>query len=242
MKNIFLLLVGLLVAQPLIAAPKVFESTGRRTPLLELFTSEGCSSCPPADDYLQSLEKDGKLWKDYIPVAFHVDYWDYLGWKDTFSTAVNTERQQSYARLWKSESVFTPAFVYDGKLWRNWHQSSVPIRGGGAEAETAPKLKLVLNADTFSIQAAGLEPKACYKALIAPLLKHSANKIAAGENRGRILKHSFAALDLISLPLHFDGLSGSASGKISMKKATAIVGWIEKCSSPGAIQATGGDI
>ncbi len=239
MNNIFLALTLLLSTKPLLAASKVFESTNKKTPLFELYTSEGCSSCPPADDFLQGFEKDKRLWKDYVPIAFHVDYWDYLGWKDTFSTADYSQRQQSYARLWKDEGVFTPAFVLDGKLWRNWYRSVLPSRID----EPAPKLKLTLNAESAALDVEGLkESKGCYKALFAPLLKHSANKIAAGENKGRILTHSFAALALIAVPLQRVGERGSAVTKISLKKATAIVGWIEKCSSPGAVQAVGGDI
>jgi len=61
--------------------PLVFQSAATRTALLELFTSEGCSSCPPAETWLTSLTAAAGLWKDFVPVAFHVDYWDYLGWR-----------------------------------------------------------------------------------------------------------------------------------------------------------------
>lgn len=97
-----------------------FQSATNRTALLELFTSEGCSSCPPAEAWLSRLKSDARLWKDFVPVAFHVDYWDYLGWRDPFGTAGYSERQRTYAAHWKSRSVYTPGFVLDGKEWRGW--------------------------------------------------------------------------------------------------------------------------
>src|SRR5881394_2772067 len=77
-----------------------FQSSGEQVALLELYTSEGCSSCPPAETWLSRLKESPKLWKDFVPVAFHVDYWDYLGWKDPFAAKVYTERQHEYASLW----------------------------------------------------------------------------------------------------------------------------------------------
>src|SRR5690348_8781739 len=71
-----------------------FESGDTQTPLLELYTSEGCSSCPPAEAWLSQLKKSPKLWKDFVPVSFHVDYWDYLGWKDPFAMKAYSRRQQ----------------------------------------------------------------------------------------------------------------------------------------------------
>jgi len=65
-----------------------FTSPSQQTTLLELYTSEGCSSCPPADQWLSTLKNNPRLWKEIIPVAFHVDYWNDLGWKDEFSRAL----------------------------------------------------------------------------------------------------------------------------------------------------------
>src|ERR1700676_1589940 len=94
-----------------------FESKPARTHLLELFTSEGCSSCPPAEAWLGKLKSDDRLWKDFVPIAFHVDYWDGLGWKDRFAQPEWTRRQNSYAVRWGGSSVYTPGFVLDGREW-----------------------------------------------------------------------------------------------------------------------------
>ena len=79
--------------------------------VLELFTSQGCSSCPPADALLQSLQKR----PDVIALAYHVDYWDYIGWADTFGAKANTDRQQAYAKAWGSNNIYTPELVVNGR-------------------------------------------------------------------------------------------------------------------------------
>src|SRR5205814_8486588 len=108
----------------------VFESGPKKVQLLELFTSEGCSSCPPAEASLGRLVNDPRLWHEFVPVAFHVDYWDRLGWKDSFASAEWTKRQRLYAANWNAQSVYTPAFVLNGREWQN---ASVPvINDGGA--------------------------------------------------------------------------------------------------------------
>jgi hypothetical protein len=95
----------------------VFQSSDHQTALLELYTSEGCSGCPPAEAWLSQLKNLPRLWKDFVPVAFHVDYWDYLGWRDPWATKGFSERQRSYAQPWGSDSVYTPGFVLNGKEW-----------------------------------------------------------------------------------------------------------------------------
>src|SRR5437867_10582189 len=84
------------------AAPISFQSQQNRTALLELYTSEGCSSCPPAEAWLSKLKDAPGLWRDFVPIAFHVDYWDSLGWKDPFAIKAYSERQRDYAASWRS--------------------------------------------------------------------------------------------------------------------------------------------
>src|SRR5262252_2023521 len=97
-----------------------FQSGTNRTALIELYTSEGCSSCPPAEEWLSKLKAHPRLWIDLVPAAFHVDYWDYLGWRDPFGAAAYSDRQRTYAAEWKSRSIYTPGFVLDGKEFRGW--------------------------------------------------------------------------------------------------------------------------
>src|SRR4051812_5188527 len=105
-----------------------FESGETQSSLIELFTSEGCSSCPPAEKWLSALKSSSDLWKKVVPVAFHVDYWDHLGWRDRFAKPEFTSRQQRYAAAWGGDSVYTPSFVVNGKEWRGWFGSNaMPI-------------------------------------------------------------------------------------------------------------------
>ncbi len=82
--------------------------------LVELFTSQGCSSCPPADRLLVAMGKDPDLAKQIVPLAFHVDYWDRLGWRDRFSDAAWTRRQNDYARQLEADTIYTPQLVVGG--------------------------------------------------------------------------------------------------------------------------------
>src|SRR5204862_2851379 len=102
-----------------------FESGETQSSLIELFTSEGCSSCPPAEKWLSALKSNQELWKKIIPVAFHVDYWDHLGWRDRFAKPEFTSRQQRYAAAWGGDSLYTPGFVVNGKEWRDWFGGNV---------------------------------------------------------------------------------------------------------------------
>src|SRR6267154_5087398 len=115
MRLMFLLV---LLAAPLAAAPRHFTSGEGRTHLLELYTSEGCSSCPPAEAWLGDLRDAPGLWRDFVPVAFHVVYWDQLGWRDRFASKEYTARQYAYSAAWGSDTVYTPGFVLDGAEWR----------------------------------------------------------------------------------------------------------------------------
>ncbi len=88
---------------------------GSQSPMMvELFTSQGCSSCPPADRLLSRLARDPKLAGKVIPLAFHVDYWDYIGWQDPFASPRWSQRQKDYARAFRSNRIYTPQLVVGG--------------------------------------------------------------------------------------------------------------------------------
>lgn len=89
--------------------------------LVELFTSQGCSSCPPAERYLNTFKDKESLWRYVVPVAFHVDYWDHLGWKDKYAKALYSNRQRAYRKNNNIKSVYTPGFVVNGKEWRGYY-------------------------------------------------------------------------------------------------------------------------
>ncbi len=99
-------------------SPHAAPFAGEPVPVLvELFTSEGCSSCPPADTLLTRLAAEKTIGRaGIVTLAFHVDYWDRLGWKDRFSSAAFTDRQHRYAAAWRSGRVYTPQAVVDGRV------------------------------------------------------------------------------------------------------------------------------
>ena len=121
-------LTGLILALafPLLAPGNAAAETLQTAPkaVVELFTSQGCSSCPKADQALETLIRDG----DVVALAYHVDYWDYIGWPDTFGAKENSDRQRDYAEGFGSSRIFTPQMVVNG------HSSVVASREGEVEA------------------------------------------------------------------------------------------------------------
>jgi hypothetical protein len=111
---LFLCLVLIALAVRSDAAPAASPSAGGPV-IVELFTSQGCSSCPPADRLLSRLGGDPKLAGRVIPLAFHVDYWDYIGWRDPFDAPRWSQRQQAYARAFHSNRIYTPQLVVSGR-------------------------------------------------------------------------------------------------------------------------------
>lgn len=105
-----LLLIALVSASAFAEAACVATSAAQAPALVELYTSEGCNSCPPADRWLSRLPRDGSV----IPLAFHVDYWDYLGWRDRFASAQFSERQRQQLSVNGSRFPYTPQVVVNG--------------------------------------------------------------------------------------------------------------------------------
>ena len=167
----------------------IFESGPTRIHLLELFTSEGCSSCPPAEAWLTQLKQENGLWRDFVPLAFHVDYWDHLGWRDRFATKEWTARQQTYAARWNAGSVYTPGFVLDGRE----SQARLP----GNSKEIVGTLLLKTNGDDarVSFKPAQNEARA-HDVYVASLGFALTADVAAGENKGLKLSHDFVVLSL----------------------------------------------
>src|SRR6266436_625261 len=220
-----------------------FQSGPKQVSLLELYTSEGCSSCPLAEEWLSRLRGSASLWKEYAPVAFHVDYWDSLGWKDNWSNATFTERQRTYAEAWRSDNIYTPCFVLNGKEWRGWSsRRSVP----GSSDDAAGELT-VRSADTNRWDAEFIPPKLSktnYE-LHAALLAGGLNSdVRAGENKGRRLRHEFVVLNLVNSPM--TGSERVAKGNFTVNlhryppgNALAITVWVTRPGQLQPLQATG---
>lgn len=230
-----LLLLSVLLASPVVCAPLRFSSGEMRTHLLELYSSEGCSSCPPAEAWLGNLRESPGLWRDFVPVAFHVNYWDRLGWPDRFASKTFTDRQYAYAAAWGSGSVYTPCFVLDGLEWR----------GGGQPPSSSGESAGVLaveRADTGAVHV-GFAPNGKFEGEVHVAILGSGivSPVRAGENEGRVLHHEFIVLALQSAPLK-NGAADLASAVPTVSGVTrhALVVWITRRGNSIPLQATGG--
>lgn len=156
---------------------------GQEPVLVELFTSEGCSSCPPADALLERLDKDANV----IVLSEHVDYWNDIGWRDPFSDARYSERQSRYADRFKGQGVYTPQMVVDGS--REFVGSDA--RAADAAIRTArPKVPVQLQSDgSGGVRVSIAESANSGDVLIAFARNEAASAVSAGENRGRKLHH-----------------------------------------------------
>jgi hypothetical protein len=226
-----------------VAAEARFESGPQQTALVELYTSEGCSSCPPAEAWMSRWQDDPRLWKTFVPLAFHVDYWDHLGWPDRFSSMQWTERQRAYASLWQSESVYTPAVVLNGDELRNWAGTDIS-RPNDKEAGVLTN-GIHRTGKTFAIEFRPVDKKSTdWEAHAALLGSGISSKIGAGENSGRNLRHDFVVLDLRDAQMTSEGgmmrarLTMNATGEPAARKAVAI--WITLRPRLAPVQATGG--
>jgi len=224
------------------AADNQFASGPQQTALVELYTSEGCSSCPPAEAWLSRQKDNPGLWKQLVPVAFHVDYWDRLGWRDRFSSKEWTERQSRYAALWGSESVYTPAVVVNGREQRGWSGASL-----SQPSEKQPGILAATTSDgkTFAIEFHPAKNEATdWDAHMALLGSEISTNVRAGENSGRNLKHDFVVLDLEQTEMKSDAASQRVSLTIKApvetgsRKAVAI--WVTRRGQLAPVQATGG--
>ena len=217
-----------------------FESGEKQSTFIELFTSEGCSSCPPAEKWLSALKSNQDLWKKIVPVAFHVDYWDRLGWRDRFAKPEFTSRQQRYAAAWGGDSVYTPGFVVNGKEWRSWFVGNMTP----ASSTKVGVLRLSLGGD--GKLSARYVPEAKQPpglALNVALLGNNLDSdVKRGENSGRKLRHDFVVLDLIKIEMANESNAWTGSTVLPMRagddKPSALAAWITENENP--IQATGG--
>lgn len=232
---------SLAASEALAAAPVEFASGIERVALVELYTSEGCSSCPPADRWLSRLESDAGLWTEFVPVALHVDYWNDIGWEDRFSRRRYSERQRRYAAEGGTRIVYTPGVFLNGRDWSGW-------RAGQAIADrTSGPGNLSLRVDGEDVvvrfsPAATVAPR--LRVHVAVLGMDLETRVRAGENNGRTLHHDFVALGLASFPLEAsDGVYRAVTTLPAVARAPArraIAAWVSTRDSQMPIQAVGG--
>jgi len=219
-----------------LAGEVVFESKPARTHLIELYTSEGCSSCLPAEEWMSGLKNQPRLWQDIVPVAFHVDYWDHLGWKDPFASKIWTERQADYSVRWKGESVYTPAFALDGK---EWHYGKLPV----SATEAPGVLKIVINGDRVTATFKASNGEGRHDIHAARLGFSLMADVTAGENNGRKLMHDFVVLGLTNETMKAGAKElrlPAPSTTSTIDRRTAIAVWVTQAGQMEPIQAVGG--
>jgi hypothetical protein len=182
------------------------QSGDRRVPLVELYTSEGCSSCPPADRWLSAQFPPAGL-HGAVPLAFHVDYWDRLGWTDRFATAANTARQYKAMRANRASFVYTPQVVVQGRDFTTWRRGDA-ASAIAASATGTPGASILLEAnatgDAVTAQVSvslDESPKPSTMLALAYVDSGLASDVRSGENRGERLRHdhvvrAFAMRDL----------------------------------------------
>jgi hypothetical protein len=225
-----------LLAAPLVpAAPLLLDSGARQVTLLELYTSQGCSSCPPAERWLNRFVDTAGLWTEAVPVAFHVDYWDYIGWRDGYAAAAHGERQRDYARTGRTSTVYTPGFFANGREWRGWTFGLGPRRSDRQPGS------LVATIDTGHIHAGFPSAGEELELHVALLGFGIETAVARGENRGRTLPQEFVVL------AHTVHASDTGRWQVDLPnvepgqaKRHAIALWVSAPGDPAPLQATGG--
>jgi hypothetical protein len=218
-----------------------FNSGVNKVPLLELYSTQSCSSCPAAQEIINSYKSHPELYKKFIPIVFHVDYWDYLGWKDPYSKKIFSQRQRSYASEWDSSRVYTPMFVLNGKEHRKRDLDLITPTQKVGILKVSDKEKVV----TIAFKPINQNIKPAY-INIALLGRDIKTKVRSGENGGKTLAHEFLVLK------HKRKLIKIKDGKVNLKlqhsfledfdgykKSFAV--WIED-DHKRVIQSVGGEI
>lgn len=183
------------------ALPVAAADNMTRIPILvELFTSEGCSDCPPADAFLQKLDEQPSPGTEFVVLSEHVDYWNHDGWKDPYSSSSYTERQTVYVHIFDLPSAYTPQMVVDGAAQFVGSDQRAASKAF-SNAATAPKVEVRLSSMSIEpantlrahIETAALPQGQKGEVYAAIALNHAENQVSRGENAGRKISHSSVA-------------------------------------------------
>jgi len=180
----------------------IARSGAQTAALVELYTSEGCSSCPPADRWLSTLGERHAL-ERVVPLALHVDYWDYIGWKDPYAKREFSQRQRRLSQLQRASFVYTPQVLLQGRDFPAWGSTEFDRtlkRINAQPARASLELELVgMAADALRlrVRASVADPAAASRAVVyvASFENRLESRVAAGENQGRVLQHDHVALE-----------------------------------------------
>ncbi len=202
------------------------KSPAQTAALVELYTSEGCSSCPPADKWLSALGKPAIApGGPVVPIALHVDYWDYIGWKDPYARREFSTRQRRLAALGRATFVYTPQVLLQGRDFRGWGSRAFDDAVASINAQRA-KAGISLAIDPQKQSALAVETRAELldpgqhgdaALYLAAYENKLVSEVRAGENEGRTLAHDFVVLEWTG-PIEF-----GRDGRVHDKRALALL-------------------
>ena len=185
-----------LVAFALLAASALPGTAGDAPVLVELFTSQGCSTCPQAD----ALAGELSARDDVVVLSFHVNYWDYIGWSDPFASEETTQRQYAYARALGERNVYTPQMVIGGALpvvGNDKRAVMQAIERAGQQLESAPTIGFSRRGDDLVVElGAGAPPRSAADVLLVRYADRRETEVPLGENAGRQLVNHHVVRDM----------------------------------------------
>jgi hypothetical protein len=187
------------------------QSATTLTPVIELYTSEGCSSCPPADQWISTL-KAANAKGQVVAQAFHVNYWDYIGWTDRFAAPAHTSRQRQISAANKLDGIYTPQLVKNGQTTRGYEASI------GSTGMAKADIKLSQTApESFEAAITPADPQAAWTAYFTVTEHSHISRVTAGENKGETLAHDFVVRQYVPL----GNYTGAQKLKLSTLAANA---------------------
>jgi hypothetical protein len=189
MKRIVLpLLFAAAVAAVMMAAERTATlNVGDHPVVIELFTSQGCSSCPPADDLLRKIGRDPKARGKVIPLAFHVDYWNHLGWRDPFSSREWSVRQSEYVRAMKLDGPYTPQLVVNGTRQMVGSSTGEILRAIEEESRVAPAGSVTIQSADGSAVIRARSSRPGVDLIVVTFENGAQTKVVRGENAGKTI-------------------------------------------------------
>lgn len=216
-------------------APSAVAGDGKRPVVVELFTSQGCSSCPPAEAFLTELAKR----PDVLALELHVDYWDYIGWKDPFASHVYVERQRDYSGHLGSRYVYTPQMVIDGHIdVVGSHRDEVEdaIVSARENAPEGPSVAMTRSGDNIRVRIGGTDRVGAYDVYFITYDAQHTTEVARGENRGKTLVNTNIVREFDRIG-HWTGKPMELDVTIAGKKGDGGCAVIVQQRGPGPVVA-----
>lgn len=211
---------GLFAGAAAALLPRVASAAGN-TAVVELFTSQGCSSCPPADAFLAELAHQ----KGVMALTYHVDYWDYLGWKDTFGSSDNSQRQYDYAKARGDMDVYTPQIVvHGGKHFVGSNRDAVLAAIATVGSGAAVPLSIAAENGEMIVEAGAGSPVGEAMLWVLPVTSHAKVKILKGEIAGREISYHNIVRKIIPA-----GMWHGAAQRVALSRDAILTDGVDSC-------------